>query len=299
MDRRGFFTVALTGGLAVGTAGAAEKGAEPDGAAGVGCLVDTTLCIGCRQCEEACNRRNGLPRPARSFRDPTVFDQQRRPTTEAFTVVNEHPVAPSPSQPEKAHTYVKVQCMHCLDPSCVSACIVGALSRTPDGAVVYDPDICIGCRYCLIACPFQVPAYEYHEAVTPRVRKCEFCADPARERGADPACAAACPTEAIVFGPRQELLAFARQRIESKPRRYIDRIYGEHEVGGTSWLYLCGQDPAALGLIDLPEQAPPRLTEAIQHGIFRYAAVPLAVYGALGAAMWYHKRRERSEGAET
>jgi Fe-S-cluster-containing dehydrogenase component len=189
--------------------------------------------------------------------------------------------------------------MHCLDSACVSACIVGALSKTPDGAVVYDPDICIGCRYCLLACPFQVPAYEYHDALTPRVRKCEFCADPERGLGADPACAAACPTEAIVFGPRQELLAFARQRIESRPYRYVDRIYGEKEVGGTSWLYLCGQEPARIGLIDLPDEAPPRLVEAIQHGIFRYAAIPLAVYGTLGALMWYHKRRDGREGDES
>jgi Fe-S-cluster-containing dehydrogenase component len=299
MDRRGFLTVTLTTGLATGAARASAEAPSEDAADAMGCLIDTTLCIGCRQCEEACNRRNRLQRPERPFRDRTVFHEDRRPSTEAFTVVNEYPLAPSPTQTDEPHTYVKVQCMHCLDSACVSACIVGALSKTPDGAVVYDPDICIGCRYCLLACPFQVPAYEYHDALTPRVRKCEFCADPERGLGADPACAAACPTEAIVFGPRQELLAFARQRIESRPYRYVDRIYGEKEVGGTSWLYLCGQEPARIGLIDLPDEAPPRLVEAIQHGIFRYAAIPLAVYGTLGALMWYHKRRDGREGDES
>ena len=304
INRRAFISCTLSGGLTVRAARASSEPGEGGGQPGgepaqphVGCLVDTTLCIGCRQCEEACNRRNGLARPERPFRDKTVFRDYRRPNTEAFTVVNEYPAAPSPDQPGEPHTYVKTQCMHCLDPACVSACIVGALSKTPDGAVVYDPDICIGCRYCLVACPFQVPAYEYGEALTPRVRKCEFCARPEEGLGADPACAAACPTEAIVFGPRDRLLEFAHQKLNEQPYRYLDTVYGEREVGGTSWLYLVGREPAEIDLLDLPAEAPPRLTEAIQHGIFRYAAIPLAVYGGLGALMWYHHRRgsEREE----
>ena len=303
LERRAFLGMALAG-VAAGSNAApgadsreatAEHGAE-GGAAG--CLVDTTLCIGCRQCEEACQRRNGNPRPEESYRDHGVFRDFRRPTVDRFTVVNEFPHAPSPDQPERARTYVKTQCMHCLDPACVSACIVGALSKTPDGAVVYNPDICIGCRYCLVACPFQVPAYEYDDALAPRVRKCEFCVDQQRGTGADPACAAACPTEAIVFGRRAELLELARRRIARAPYRYEETIYGEHEVGGTSWLYITGRDHRDLALLELSDEAPPRVTEAIQHGIFRYAAIPIAVYGALGALMWYNQRSREGREAD-
>jgi len=291
LERRKFLSLAISTAAALpGRSFAVTDRPEPSEEQ-VGCLVDTTLCIGCRQCEVACNQRNDLPRPEVPFKDRSVFRQARRPDVGTFTVVNQYPGPPSSDQRTETETYVKTQCMHCLDPSCVSACIVGALSRTRDGAVVYNPSICIGCRYCLVACPFQIPAYEYEEVVTPRVRKCEFCVDPVRGTGADPACAAACPTEALVFGKRSDLLDLARSRIDRKPVRYVDHIYGEHEVGGTSWLYLVGRDQEEIGLLDLPEEAPPRLTEAIQHTIFKFGAIPFLVYGALGGLMWYNRRQ--------
>jgi ferredoxin len=181
--------------------------------------------------------------------------------------------------------------MHCLLPSCVSACIVGALTKAADGAVVYNPTICIGCRYCQVACPFEVPAYEFNEPLTPRVRKCEFCTDPTRGTGANPACAASCPTEALVFGRRAELLAMARERLKRRPDRYVDRIYGEKEVGGTSWLYLTGRPVQEIGMLKLPEVPPPQMTEAIQHGIFRYGVIPIGFYGLLAAIMWFNHRK--------
>lgn len=261
----------------------------------VGVLVDTTLCIGCRKCEEACNRRNHLPRTARSFSDRDVLRALRRPTETAFTVVNQFPGSPSPDQAGRSQTYCKVQCMHCLRPSCVSACIVGALTKAPGGAVVYNPAICIGCRYCQVACPFEIPAYEFHEPLTPRVRKCEFCSTPASGNAASPACAASCPTEALVFGRRADLIAMARDRLQKRPDRYVPRIYGENEVGGASWLYLTGRPVREIGLLDLPDTPPPRLTEAIQHGIFRYGAIPIALYGLLAGIMWHTHRRRPDE----
>jgi formate dehydrogenase iron-sulfur subunit len=257
----------------------------------VGVLVDTTLCIGCRKCEEACNRRNHLPRTAESFSDRDVLRTFRRPTEIAFTVVNRFPGSPSPDQAGLPQTYCKVQCMHCLYPSCVSACIVGSLTKSPDGAVVYNPTICIGCRYCQIACPFEIPAYEFHEPLKPRVRKCEFCADRAKGTGANPACAASCPTEALVFGRRADLVAMAKDRLKKRPDRYLDHIYGDAEVGGTSWLYLTGRPIQEIGLLKLPDSPPPQLTEAIQHGIFKYGAIPVAFYGLLAGIMWYKSRR--------
>ena len=251
----------------------------------VGVLVDTTLCIGCRKCEEACNRRNHLPRTAESFSDRDILQSFRRPTDSAFTVVNRFSGSPSPDQASVPQTYCKVQCMHCLYPSCVSACIVGALTKMSDGAVVYNPTICIGCRYCQVACPFEIPAYEFHEPLIPRVRKCEFCAVRARGTGANPACAASCPTEALVFGRRADLVAMAKDRLKRRPDRYVNHIYGESEVGGTSWLYLTGRPVREIGLLDLPDTPPPHLTEAIQHGIFKYGIIPVGFYGLLAHSL--------------
>jgi formate dehydrogenase iron-sulfur subunit len=262
----------------------------------VGVLADTTLCIGCRKCEEACNVRNNLPRPAEPFTDKTVFRTARRPSERAHTVVNEYPGSPSLDQVDRDETYAKVQCMHCLTPSCVSACIVGAMTRAKDGAVVYDPDICLGCRYRMVACPFQIPSYEFHDPLKPRVRKCELCAGTTSVPGANPACAAACPTEALVFGNRASLLALAKDRLRKRPDRYLDHIYGENEVGGTSWLYLTGRPGPEVGLIDLPAESPAHRTEKIQHGIFRFGIIPVAFYGTLGAIMRRTNRRfERTE----
>jgi formate dehydrogenase iron-sulfur subunit len=261
----------------------------------VGVLVDTTLCIGCRKCEEACNRRNHLPRTAESFSDRDILRAFRRPSDTAFTVVNQFPGSPSPDQAGLPQTYCKVQCMHCLYPSCVSACIVAALTKSPDGAVVYNPTICIGCRYCQVACPFEIPAYEFSEPLKPRVRKCEFCADRTKGTGANPACAASCPTEALVFGRRADLVAMAKDRLRRRPDRYVDHIYGEGEVGGTSWLYLTGRPVREIGLLKLPETPPSQRTEAIQHGIFKYGVIPVGFYGLLAGIMWYNHRKHPEE----
>jgi len=293
-DRRTFLKLAVA--ATAGTAAplrakeAEEKHAvSPDY---VGVLVDTTLCIGCRKCEEACNRRNLLPRTAAPFSDREALRTFRRPTENAFTVVNQFPGSPSPDQAGLAMTFVKVQCMHCLIPSCVSACIVGALTKAPDGAVLYNPSICMGCRYCMIACPFEIPAYEYDVPLTPKVRKCQFCTDQTKGTGANPACAAACPTETLVFGKRADLLAIAHKRLEARPDRYVQHIYGENEVGGTGWLYLSGRPVTEIGLLSLPDRAPALRTEAIQHGIFKYGILPVAFYGTLAGIMWYNRRRE-------
>ena len=262
--------------------------AEPDH---VAVLNDTTLCIGCRECEAACNRRNHLPRTAAPFSDREVLRTFRRPSETAFTVVNQFQGSPSPDQAALPQTYCKVQCMHCLNPSCVSACIVGAMTKAPDGSVVYNPTICMGCRYCQVACPFEVPAYEFNEPLTPRVRKCELCTDRAKGTGANPACAAACPTEALVFGRRADLVAMARERITRRPDRYINHLYGEHEVGGTSWMYLTGRPVQEVGLLPLTSTPPPVRTEAIQHGIFKYGIIPVTVYGVLAGVMWFTHRK--------
>ncbi len=198
-----------------------------------GVLHDTTLCIGCRRCEEACNTVNDLPQPETPFDDLTVLANKRRTTDKSYTVVNKYEPEAGPRSP----VFRKNQCNHCQEPACASSCFVGAFTKTPEGAVVYDASVCVGCRYCLIACPFDIPAYEYDKAFTPRVMKCTMC-HPRIEDGKLPGCVEACPMEALTFGKRSDLLLIARDRIHKYPDKYINHIYGEHEMGGTSWLYI-------------------------------------------------------------
>ncbi len=251
-----------------------------------GCLVDTTLCVGCRKCEQACNARNHLPRAPESYEEMTVLEHERRMDETTYTVVNKYYPRHIGSLTWRTRpSFVKFQCMHCNDPSCVSACIVGALTKQANGAVIYDAAKCIGCRYCMVACPFQVPAYEYHNALTPQVRKCTFCFEDIAD-GGPPACAKVCPREVITFGKKPELLRLANWKMKSNPGKYVNHIYGEHEVGGTSWMYLGSEPFENIGFPKLGPKAPPRLTEAIQHSLFQYFAAPIALFSVLGGVMW-------------
>ena len=136
--------------------------------------------------------------------------------------------------------------MHCNEPACASACLVGAFSKSKEGAVLYNKDICLGCRYCMIACPFNIPAYEYHNPTSPKVRKCTLCYERIK-KGERPACAAICPREAITFGKRSDLIKQAAETIRKHPGKYQDHIYGVSEAGGTSWLYLSEVPFATIG----------------------------------------------------
>jgi formate dehydrogenase iron-sulfur subunit len=162
-------------------------------------LHDTTLCIGCRQCEGACNAVNDLPAPEVPFTDLSVLDNRRRTTSKAYTVVNQTPGSGS------GPVFLKNQCNHCLEPACASACFVKAFTKTREGAVVYDASVCVGCRYCMVACPFEIPTYEYDSAFSPRIMKCTMC-HPRVLEGKLPGCVESCPTEALVFGKRDDLL---------------------------------------------------------------------------------------------
>ncbi|MBW1979695.1 MAG: 4Fe-4S dicluster domain-containing protein [Deltaproteobacteria bacterium] len=289
IGRRSFFKIigAAAGVKALNTPGGALAAVPPkQSAETLACLVDTTVCVGCRKCEEACNARNKLAKPAESFEEMTVLESPRRPNENSYTVVNKYyPQHIGSLTWRKRPVYVKFQCMHCNDPSCASACIVGALHKVPQGPVVYDVSKCIGCRYCMVACPFQIPAYEYHNPLTPEVRKCTFCFAQVKDGGL-PACAQVCPMEAITFGRRSELLQLARWKMKENPGKYVDHIYGEQEVGGTSWLYLASEPFETIGFPRLGTKPPPRLTETIQHGLFRYFAAPVGLYVLLGGIMW-------------
>ena len=251
----------------------------------VGVLVDTTLCVGCRRCEAACNEINeDLPRRSpQAFQDESVLDHRRRMDHGAYTVVNRYL---SPDDSEKP-VYAKFQCMHCLQPACVSACIVGALSRQPNGAVIYDSWKCIGCRYCMVACPFQVPAYEYRNSFTPKVRKCIFCFETRLTKGGVPACVEACPMQVMTFGKRTGLIRLAHGKIEEQPDRYVPNVYGEHEVGGTAWMYLSSVPFQKIDLPALGYHPVPGYTEPVQHILFKWFLPPLGLYALLGSIMWF------------
>ena len=148
--------------------------------------------------------------------------------------------------------FAKRQCMHCLEPACATACPARALEKTRSGPVVYHADRCLGCRYCMMACPFEVPKYEY-TSNTPRVRKCTFCAE-RQAKGLEPACTSVCPSGALTFGKREALLLEAKRRVYGQPDKYVPVVYGEHEAGGTSWMYIGDRTPEQLGLnTDIPD----------------------------------------------
>jgi Fe-S-cluster-containing dehydrogenase component len=228
-------------------------------------LHDTTLCIGCRRCEAACNAVNDLPPPPVPFTDLSVLDHQRRTDAKTYTVVNRKPGI------GEAPVFVKKQCNHCLEPACASACFVKAFTKTRQGAVTYDASVCVGCRYCMVACPFEIPTYEYGKAFSPRVMKCTMC-HPLVLEGKLPGCVESCPTEALVFGRRDDLIRMARQRITRRPDAYVDHIYGEREMGGTNWLYLSGVPFETIGMrMDLGVTPAPELTAGA------LGAVPMVV----------------------
>ncbi len=261
----------------------------------MGVLVDTTNCIGCRNCEWACKEAHDIPAgDINSYEDKSVFKEMRRPSGKSLTVVNQF------ENPERINSpiNVKVQCMHCDHPACVSACIVGAFSKKENGSVVWDTDKCIGCRYCMVACPFQVPSFEYDKAIQPEIKKCDLCIDRTKE-GKLPACVNNCPVEAITYGPRSELIKIAREKIKKYPDKYFDHIYGENEVGGTSWLYLAGTDLVQAKVFpSLGTKPAPGVSESIQHGIFAYFVPPASLYALLAGIMWLNKKKKEKEEAE-
>ncbi|MBN2227257.1 MAG: 4Fe-4S dicluster domain-containing protein [candidate division Zixibacteria bacterium] len=251
-----------------------------------GVLHDTTLCIGCRSCEKACNEVNDLPAPDKPFDDTSVLETKRRTDAKSYTVVNKYDVG----EYAKGPVFRKFQCNHCLEPACASACFVGAFTKTPEGAVSYDASVCVGCRYCIIACPFDVPTYEYDEALTPRVMKCTLC-EPRLKEGKLPGCVEACPMEALTFGKREDLITIARERIRKYPNRYIDHIYGEHEMGGTSWMYITGAPFEKLDMrTDLGVTPAPELTS----GALSLVPMVIGVWPVLlGGLYVISKRKER------
>jgi formate dehydrogenase iron-sulfur subunit len=233
-------------------------------------LYDATVCIGCKQCEHACADKNKLRY------DDTVAAEERQ-SDHKFTVVL-----------TKGDKFMRRLCMNCQEPACASVCPVGALQKTAAGPVTYDEDKCMGCRYCMVACPFGVPKYEWGK-VLPRVQKCTMCADRVAD-GKQTACADICPTGATKFGERDDLIQEAQQRIRDNPGQYVNHIYGLTEVGGTSVLLLSSVPFEEFGYrTDLSRDPLPLLTYRVLSRIPDF--VPLGGI-LLGGVWWITHRRE-------
>jgi Fe-S-cluster-containing dehydrogenase component len=293
LTRRKFLSLSMLAGCAaIGLPAKAHAAPEFKGWPGsYGMLTDLTACVGCRSCEKACNEANNMPSPERSFDEGSVFNEHRWPSVKALTVVNRYKNPGDSSVP----VYRKIQCNHCLEPACATACPIQAYTKTAEGAVTYNPDLCFGCRYCVISCPFNMPAYDYESAFEPKIIKCFFCYERIKE-GKLTACADACPAGALTFGRRKDILRLARKRISDNPLKYIDHIYGEHEVGGTSWLYISSVPFEQLGF---PTNLPSKPLIELSRGYL--SSVPVifttfpAIFGML-YALTRSRDKEEKEG---
>lgn len=278
------------------TARAAE-GAPPIREPRMGMLFDATLCIGCKTCMVACREANDVPLPS----DTTLWDAPTDLSANAKNVIQLFQGGPAAAGGDGSvdrSCFVKRQCLHCVDPACVSACMLGSLQkRGVGGAVTWDPDLCVGCRYCQIACPFDVPKFEW-ESNAPKIVKCELC-NHRLEEGGQPACTEVCPVGAVIYGEREALLQQAKARIAAAPRKYNPKVYGEHDAGGTQVLYLAPHDVtfAELGLPDLGDEAMPERVRGVQGVIYKGFVAPVALYGILGAVVFRNHRQQAGKDA--
>jgi formate dehydrogenase iron-sulfur subunit len=251
-------------------------------------LVDLTRCIGCRGCQIACKEWN-----ERSVKKTRMYGNFTNPpelNSECYTHIR---YVEQENNGVPVWSFVKDQCLHCKNPACASACPVGALKKTPEGPVTYNFSRCIGCRYCMMACPFYIPKYEWEKAV-PWVRKCTFCADRIKA-GLVPACVKVCPANTMLYGQYDEVLKEANKRITDSPGKYVNHIYGKDEAGGTSWLYVSGVPFEALGFnMNVPAAELPKLTWAYISEIPAVIGVVLAA----GAISWAITRRNKNMGKE-
>ena len=249
----------------------------------VGMLYDTTRCIGCKACVVACHEANDLPPDNRAN---ALHDQPQALNDRTKNIIKLY-------KEEGRRSYMKQQCMHCIDPACAGACMIGALQKREHGIVTWDPNRCIGCRYCQVACPYSIPKFEW-ESTNPRIVKCELCNHRIKDGGI-PACCEVCPREAVVYGKYTELLAEAKRRQAEHPGRYVDKIYGEHDGGGTQVLYLSHVPFEKLGLPTLGEKSVPSLNRTIQHGIYKGMIAPAALYAVMGGVMLRNRKKNRDE----
>lgn len=286
-------TGAATGIALSGVAHSEETAAIPPEALGL--LYDATRCVGCQSCVAACaqanNQASGAPANG-LYQIAYDLNSTTRNIIKLYRPTD-----------GKSYSYVKQQCMHCVDPACVAGCMFKGLRKDPKtGVVSWNSKLCVGCRYCEIACPYHIPKFQW-EGYNPRIVKCELCKE-RLAKGEQPACSSVCPVHAVIFGKRSELLAEAKRRIKESPGKYFqDRIYGEHEAGGTQCLYLSHVPFTNLGLPDLPDESVPQKYLKWQKRVYSYLAVPAVVYasvvGVISGNWKEHQHHMEEEEKET
>jgi formate dehydrogenase beta subunit len=285
-DRRAFFkniAAAATLTAIPATALARTKKAAPSDA--VGLLYDTTKCIGCKACVVACKEANKMSADVDGYGEglydaPEGLNEYTKNVIQLYKGGDEQ-------------SFVKKQCMHCVDPACVGACMLGALKKGKFGIVSYDVSKCVGCRYCETVCPFNVPKFQWTK-VAPRIVKCELCKDRLAE-GKEPACTEVCPRKAVIFGNYADLLDEAHRRLKATPGTYVPKVYGEHELGGTQVLYLSHVEFEKLGFRFSQDESVPHLQQTVSHGIYKGFAGPVALYALLGAVMFRNRKNAEKE----
>jgi Fe-S-cluster-containing dehydrogenase component len=286
LNRRGFFKLLGVTGitLAVGKDAVAAPRGKNNDVEFYGILYDAARCKGCRGCEFDCADAHGLPEPL-----PTKEIQANRKTSDTCnTVINSYKTS-------KGEVFSKRQCMHCNEPACVAACLTQAMHKTTMGPVTWDGNKCMGCRYCMVSCPFDSPKFEYH-SVNPKIQKCDMCFERLKT-GEPPACAYNCPNEALLYGKRRDLLNEAHRRISEKPDLYIDQIYGEHAAGGTGWLYLSPVPFEELGMNNNLQQASyPALTTGFLYAVPSiFVLVPAFLLGIYQSTKNNHLNEENKD----
>jgi formate dehydrogenase beta subunit len=240
-------------------------------------LYDGVKCVGCRACQSACKARAKLPYEP----DPSkMYEAPQDLSANTWTIIKLY-------NGDGVHSFIKRQCMHCIEPACVSVCPVGALEKLSSGPVIYHGERCIGCRYCMAACPFGVPKSQWDKNL-PLIQKCDFCSD-RLAAGKEPACSESCPTGALIYGTRQKMLDTANTRLASNTI-YSKKIYGEHEAGGTSMLYISQVDPKNLGFPELGDTPLPSITQPYM------TAVPgvIAVMVSLSTVIYFRTHRNQN-----
>ena len=254
-----------------------------------GVLVDLTRCIGCRGCQVACKEWNERAARKTSFKGD--FTNPVKLSSDCYTNIK---FVETEKKGGVGWSFIKNQCMHCKDPACVSVCPVAALQKTAAGPVTYHFDKCIGCRYCMMACPFHIPKYEW-ESNSPWVQKCSFCSERIAD-GMEPACTKVCPTGTLYFDDYEKVVAEAKRRLQAESAKYVDHIYGMNEAGGTNWIYISDVPFEELGFnMKVPRIALPSLTwEYISH-------IP-ALFGvvfAAGIGAWVITRRNENKEVQS
>ncbi len=284
INRRGFLKVIGITGAALATGTKLKAAPESKNATEFnGILYDSTLCVGCRTCEYECSKANNLPQPPDEVKGLRTTDETHR------TVVNEYKTSKGP-------VYAKTQCMHCNEPACVAACLTQAMYKTKEGPVIWRAEKCMGCRYCMVSCPFDIPKFEYHSP-NPKIQKCSMCYETRLQKGGIPACAENCPSGALMYGTRRELIREAEKRISEKPDIYNGEIYGDNEAGGTGWLYLSPVPFEELGLkTNLQKASYPALTKTFLYSVPTiFVLMPALLAGISQATKNNHLNEEENE----